>query len=62
VGRLLATARRRAIDSFRRRSALGERYAMLAAGAGALRVIVRELWQATAGVGYVTNAPERVAT
>jgi predicted RNA polymerase sigma factor len=30
VGWLLATARRRAIDSFRRRSALGERYAMLA--------------------------------
>ncbi|HZN17583.1 MAG TPA: DUF6596 domain-containing protein [Micromonosporaceae bacterium] len=30
VGWLLATARRRAIDSFRRRSALDERYAMLA--------------------------------
>lgn len=30
VGWLLATARRRAIDSFRRRSALAERYAMLA--------------------------------
>ena len=32
VGWLLATARRRAIDSFRRRSALDERYAMLAGG------------------------------
>lgn len=31
VGWLLATARRRAIDSFRRRSALDERYAVLAA-------------------------------
>src|SRR4051794_27411892 len=31
VGWLLATARRRAIDSFRRRSALDERYAALAA-------------------------------
>ena len=30
VGWLLATARRRAIDAFRRRSALDERYAMLA--------------------------------
>ncbi|CAI7974996.1 hypothetical protein FRAHR75_1600001 [Frankia sp. Hr75.2] len=30
MGWLLATARRRAIDSFRRRSALDERYAMLA--------------------------------
>lgn len=30
VGWLLATARRRAIDAFRRRSALGERYAVLA--------------------------------
>ncbi|WP_434096166.1 RNA polymerase sigma factor [Streptosporangium roseum] len=30
VGWLLATARRRAVDSFRRRSALDERYAMLA--------------------------------
>jgi RNA polymerase sigma factor (sigma-70 family) len=32
VGWLLATARRRAIDAFRRRSALDERYAMLAGG------------------------------
>ncbi|MEZ0064590.1 RNA polymerase sigma factor (sigma-70 family) [Streptacidiphilus sp. MAP12-20] len=32
VGWLLATARRRAIDSFRRRSALDERYALLAGG------------------------------
>jgi predicted RNA polymerase sigma factor len=31
VGWLLATARRRAIDAFRRRSALDDRYAMLAA-------------------------------
>ena len=30
VGWLLATARRRAIDSFRRRSALDERYSLLA--------------------------------
>lgn len=32
VGWLLATARRRAIDGFRRRSALDERYALLASG------------------------------
>jgi RNA polymerase sigma factor (sigma-70 family) len=32
VGWLLATARRRAIDAYRRRSALGERYAALAGG------------------------------
>ncbi|WP_190233125.1 DUF6596 domain-containing protein [Streptomyces avicenniae] len=55
VGWLLATARRRAIDVFRRRSALDERYAALAAG-----LTEGETAPAAAGTEHLPWDPDRI--
>ncbi|MEU8821053.1 sigma-70 family RNA polymerase sigma factor [Actinoplanes sp. NPDC048796] len=59
VGWLLATARRRAIDSFRRRAARDERYALLAAG-GDERYVPAAETAADDGQGDLLWDPDRI--